>query len=155
MNLIISDDQFKKHYLIINEAVANTVIENSKFNRIIYSTEFMSLNGIFISCKIKCTRINKYFYKFKCCYNISENLQVINTLKQIEKDILSAFNNITKTAEYSLAKQLDEGMIKIFVESNEFTPMTADTNYILKISGIWETNSSYGITYKFLSISHQ
>ena len=105
MNLIISDDQFKKHYLIINEAVPNTVIENSKFNRIIYSTEFMSLNGIFISCKIKCTRITKYFYKFKCCYNIKDNLPVIDRLKQIEKDILSTFNNRTKIEEYSLAKQ--------------------------------------------------
>ena len=123
MNLIISDDQFKKHYLIINEAVPNTVIENSKFNRIIYSTEFMSLNGIFISCKIKCTRITKYFYKFKCCYNIKDNLPVIDRLKQIGKtaSILFWTPSTIKWAKENLpnAKKWSERQIKDLKRMNQ------------------------------------
>ena len=41
------------------------------------------------------------------------------------------------------------GTIKLHVKNN---PITSSNTFILKISGIWETNSFYGLTYKFMKI---
>jgi hypothetical protein len=51
----------------------------------------------------------------------------------------------------SLSKQLYSGMIKIynmFRENRE----SKNTQYVIKISGIWETNNDIGITYKIYQI---
>jgi hypothetical protein len=51
--------------------------------------------------------------------------------------------NIVKIYE-----QLRNGNIKLFNEVNK-----SFCSFILKISGIWETQFNYGLTYKFIKIN--
>ena len=52
-----------------------------------------------------------------------------------------------KTPSYNLALQVTSGSLKLFSESID---KKKNIDIILKISGLWEDDSSYGITYKFL-----
>jgi len=57
--------------------------------------------------------------------------------------------NITgKYPQYKIYEQLKNGNIKLFSES--FDKIT--NKFLLKIAGIWETDTEYGLTYKFLNI---
>ena len=52
MNVLIPMNDFDKNSIFYSEQVKNTIIENSYFVRIIYSTELMSLNNISIIDKM-------------------------------------------------------------------------------------------------------
>jgi len=96
------------------------------------------------------------------------NKKQIEKIIQLEENILGYYGfflqnisaeDVKKVPNYGLRTQLMSGMIKIHSsEGNSETVneiMQFDKNdsirhFILKISGIWETNQTYGITYKFL-----
>jgi len=50
---------------------------------------------------------------------------------------------------YNLSELLDGGIIRLFTDSVE---KKKSMNIILKISGLWEDDETYGITYKFYSV---
>jgi hypothetical protein len=81
-------------------------------------------------------------------YNTDKNTQAINSIKQIEKTILTKYSSL-KIPSYNLSELLDGGVIRLFTESTEKKKLM---NIILKISGLWEDNETYGITYKFFSV---
>ena len=54
-----------------------------------------------------------------------------------------------KISQLKIHEQLKNGNIKLF---NEVTNKN-NCSFILKISGIWETHSNYGLTYKFIKIN--
>jgi len=86
---------------------------------------------------------NKYIGHFKYC----ENTDIINYIKHLECYLLN-IANINKQSVYSLQNQLTNEFLKIYnvVDDKNISKL------YLKISGIWETNTSYGITYKFLVV---
>jgi hypothetical protein len=81
-------------------------------------------------------------------YNIEKNTQAINSIKKIEKTILKKYNSLKKPS-YNLSELLDGGVIRLFTDSVEKKKLM---NIILKISGLWEDDETYGITYKFFSV---
>ena len=74
-------------------------------------------------------------------FNIYNNRELIDSVQQIEEHILSSADIQNKSPVYSLREMLAIGRINI----HDFS----DT-IILKISGVWETENSYGVTYKFV-----
>jgi hypothetical protein len=56
-----------------------------------------------------------------------------------------------KTPQYKIQEQFKNSHIKIVSENTPATSST--TTFLLKISGIWETETQYGVTYKFSIIS--
>jgi len=91
--------------------------------------------------------IEKYYNKYRYLFDINNNRDLINFVRNIEIDILTKIK-IDKTPQYKIYDQLKIGGVKIItdkIESNE-------ESLILKISGIWETDTDYGITYKFINI---
>ena len=48
MNIVFTNDQFNISNVYFNEPIQNTVMENSKFIKIIYSNELIILNGLFL-----------------------------------------------------------------------------------------------------------
>ena len=73
----------------------------------------------------------------------------INEIKKIEIKLLEKFSNYAKMPQYKLLDQLMSGAIKLHAKNNV---NTINNHFILKISGIWETNNFYGLTYKFMKI---
>jgi hypothetical protein len=60
---------------------------------------------------------------------------------EVERDILSKYKT-TKYPKYVVKEQLEQNQIKLH---------PGDTStLILKISGIWETSTYYGLAYKYM-----
>lgn len=151
MNLIININEFNDNNIIFTEPVKNTVMDNSNFIRILYSNNLFTLSGIFIKIKLKLNNIEKYFNKFKCSFEVEKNKYIIENLDLIETKILEKININGKTPRKKITEQLNGGSIKLFTD---YMINIIPTVFIIKISGIWETEYEYGITYKFIDISN-
>jgi hypothetical protein len=119
-----------------------------KFIRILYSNDHITLNGVYILIDLYDILCEKYYNKYKCIFNIINHKEIIDSLKLIEEEILKKYE-INKMPSYKIYEQIKTGYIKIFSD------ITNNKNYsfILKISGIWETQNNYGLTYKFIKIN--
>ena len=138
--------QYNDNYIHYCEPIKNNIMYEGTFNRILYSTPYFSLNGVYLHIKLNCS-VNDFFSnKNKCYYDIKSNIAVINEIKKIEINILEKFSNSAKTPQYKLLDQLMSGSIKLPSKNNGIN------HFILKISGIWETNNFYGLTYKFMKM---
>lgn len=143
-----SPENFNSNYIYFNEPIQNTIISESRFIRILYSTPNITFNGINILLKINIDSVDKQYNKNIIYYNTDKNTEVINNIKNIEHTILKKFCS-DKTPTYNLESQVNTGVLKLFSESND---KKKNIDIILKISGLWEDSTSYGITYKFLSV---
>ena len=146
MNLILNLDQFNQDNIYFNNTIKNNIIHNSLFSRIIYSTNLFTINGLNFSVNLNNISIEHYYNKYKCNFKPSiQNTNIIQSLCNIERALLTKFN-ITKIPVYAINDQLKTLSFKIFANNENITII------ILKISGIWETENNYGITYKFIGI---
>ena len=91
----------------------------------------------------------KYFLKYRCTFNVAMHKDIINNIKVIEEDILKKYEIIGKLPQFKIYEQLRNGNIKIFSDVGN----RGSSSFILKISGIWETQFNYGLTYKFIKIN--
>jgi hypothetical protein len=82
-----------------------------------------------------------------------QNLPLVNELSRIEYRIIEYYKNVNKCNKKTvclLTKQLYNGSLKIYRESNDSSYKNQNTKYIIKLSGIWETYDDVGITYKLI-----
>ena len=126
-------------------------MNNSNFIRIIYSTPLFVLNGINLFLSFNDINVEKYYNKYKCSFNISAHKDIIEYIRIIEANLLVNVNIMCKIPQYKIYDQIKNGNIKIFSENIE---KISNNLFMLKISGIWETETHYGVTYKFLKINH-
>jgi len=131
MNIVLEKEQYNHNNLFFYDPVKNTVMDDSCFIRIIYSNEDLILNGIYLKIKID-----------KNTYN-----SVLDFLDELEKQILSKYTSM-KIYSKKLREQL-----AFLLKKNQLVE-DIYIQYNLKISGIWETNSTIGLTFKFMFI-HQ
>ena len=120
MNLVIDELKYELNNIFFYEPIKNTVMEESNFIRIIYSDENIILNGLYIK--------------------IENFLKLANNLDQLETNILEKYNPLKKK------------VIKLKEHLNYILKKSINNNniYILKISGIWETENCIGLTFKFI-----
>ena len=149
MNVVLDIDDFKLENVFFQDSVKNTVMDNSNFIRTLYSTNLFTLNGIFLKTNINTSYVEKYFNKYKCIFDKELNRTVIDKMLLIEKNILQKVEIKDKNAAYRIEDQLSGGNIKLFTDNLE---KSLENQYIFKISGIWETETDYGVTYKFMNI---
>jgi len=127
MNIVVNLDEISYENIFFNDSIKNTVIDNSTFSKLLYSNRDIVLNGIYIKVDI----------------NKNNNNNIITNLNILEKQILTNFNN-HKLHNYKIKDQINHLITKLHI-SNKNT-----FSYMLKISGIWETNTIIGLTYKFI-----
>jgi len=139
--------QYNNNNIIFCEPIKNNVMNDGQFIRILYSTDIMLLNGIYLSINLTNVTCEKYYNKYKCIFNVLNHTDLIEDLKLIEEDLLKKYK-INKSPSYKIYEQIKYGFIKIFSE----IPDKPNCSFILKISGIWETQHNYGLTYKFIYI---
>tara|TARA_Y100000768_G_scaffold388679_1_gene386105 strand:+ start:1361 stop:1816 length:456 start_codon:yes stop_codon:yes gene_type:complete len=151
MNLILDISEYNSSNVFFQKPIINTVIDKSHFIRIIYSTNLMMLNGIFLKINFVIKDIENHYNKYKCIFNRYDNITTINKIQTIEREILDRYKT-DKIKQYNICEQLSNCFIKLFTE-NKITNNSKD--YILKISGIWVSQTECGITYKFGNINHQ
>tara|TARA_A100001015_G_scaffold315984_1_gene429150 strand:+ start:589 stop:1056 length:468 start_codon:yes stop_codon:yes gene_type:complete len=153
MNIALNIDDFHLNNIYFNEPIENTIIEDSKFIKLIYSNNDVVLNGLFLFLNIKPIQKEVYFKKIKYFFDLNNNTQKLNKIFQIEESILNLYNN-NKNKKTIIKDVLKSGILKLFpnyedeIQNNRVTNDV--NNFILKISGIWENNEEIGITYKII-----
>ena len=132
MNLVININEPIFNNIYFNDPIKNTVMNDSNFIRILYSNSYFVLNGIYI--KINLIKKNEEF-----------NNNIIISIDKLERHILNLYNN-KKNHLLKLKEQ-----INYFIDKLNNSKNINNISYMLKISGIWETDLSIGITFKFIS----
>jgi hypothetical protein len=138
-------EQYNEDHVYFCEPIKNNIMNKGNFIRIIYSSPAFILNGIYLSIPITCFTVEKYYNKYKCIFNTVLYKDVIDRIQYIENSILNKIGITGKAPQYKIYEQMINGYIKIFCENTE----KQHNLFLLKISGIWETDSEYGVTYKF------
>jgi hypothetical protein len=149
MIIALKLDQYEDKCIYFCEPVKNKVIEEGNFIRILYTNQFVTLNGVYIIISFNDVTVEKYYNKYKCNFNVYTHKKIIDKIRTIEENILNTYKNTGKFKQMKIYEQLQQGIIKIFNE----TENKINNNFILKISGIWETPLSYGLTYKFIKVN--
>lgn len=149
MNIVKTLDQFDEKCIYYCDPIKNNVINDGSFIRIIYSTPYFVLNGITLLVPLHNVIVEKYFSKYKCSFNIETHRTFIENIRKIEESIIKKSNIMNKTPQFKLYEQVKNGNIKIFSDNIEKT----NNLFMLKISGIWETEQFYGVTYKFIKVN--
>ena len=150
MNLIKSISQCNINCVYFCEPIKNNVMINGSFTRILYSSHIFTMNGIYLMVPLTDVTIEKYYKKYKCTFNSHINLKIIEKLCDIELKLLQKVGTIIKNKipQYKIQEQLKSSHIKIISENTPI-PIASGSLFLLKISGIWETETHYGVTYKF------
>jgi hypothetical protein len=121
-------------------------MNDGNFIRIIYSTHNLTLNGIYLLLTLNDISCEKYYTKYRCNFNVLNHKDIIDNLKIIEEDLLKKCEIKDKIPQFKINEQLKNGNLKVFTDIGNKSLCT----FILKISGIWETQYNYGLTYKFI-----
>lgn len=146
MFLCIHLDDFKKENILINNKIRNNIITNSYFYRLYYSNNNFISNGIVLCFNLMDIQVEKYFNKNKLIFNKSLNSNIIKKINKIELDLLSSLNIEKKEMKCLIGEQLINGYIKIINEYLEKT--NKNVTLIIKISGLWESKTDYGLTFR-------
>ena len=157
MNIILNPSHFHLGSTFFLDTKSNIIMDGN-FTKIIYSSEWFSMNGIYLSFNIHpCINNTKLNIKNILYYPVfsSENQETIQQLVEIEKRILNYYqqiNSSSKTVVYTLRNQLQNGMMKFYKKyNNDYNSSSSSSSkYFIKISGIWENNNDFGITYKII-----
>jgi|UniRef100_A0A6C0AQJ4 uncharacterized CHY-type Zn-finger protein len=149
MNIAKRIDQYDNNSVILCDAIKNNIMTEGNFIRILYSTQNITLNGIYIVITLNNITCEKYFSKYRCFFNILSHKDLLDKLQIIEESILGKYRTIDKIPQYKIYEQIKNGNIKIFNDIGN----KSVCSFILKISGIWETQTSYGLTYKFIKVN--
>jgi hypothetical protein len=153
MNIIIEKKDFNPDYVFFQNSVKNTVMQDSNFTRIIYSNVLFILNSIVFTLDLQMIHHEQYFNKYKYFFNCysENNMRELEVISKIEKQILNRISFTGKTPAYKINQQLSSGNIKFFTDS---TKNNLEQNIYIKLSGIWETEYEYGISFKFIDSNH-
>lgn len=152
--MIISEKltSYNKNNIFILDPMNNNVISNGIFYRILYSSNYFVMNGLYIEIPLIQYNILNYYNKYLCEFNTynSTNINIIEQITNIENNILDKLPT-NKYRVKRIVEQLNSGKFKIMeMNNNSVLKQTNNQRIILKISGIWENESTYGITYKFM-----
>lgn len=183
MNLMISLSQFHPQYVIYMEPSRNNIIRDGAFIRLLYGNEHAVWNGIFIWFELKSVsyeKVSETKYKYKFNPFHYHNKKIVDQLKGVEEYVLwnrdggenMPFSFTGDDVECSksvlkLNELLKTGCLKLHHDApshgeDEYTHHRASSHesflvpemFIgLKISGIWETASDAGITFKLMRIA--
>ena len=149
MNLVKQIDQYDDNNVFFCEPIKNNIMTEGNFIRVLYSTHNILLNGVYLLITLNNVICEKYYTKYKCIFNVYENKNIIDKIKIIEEVLLKKYEFPNKIPQHKIFEQLQNGNLKIFTDI-ENKPVCS---FILKISGIWETQYNYGLTYKFITTS--
>lgn len=133
----------------------NNIIMDGTFMKIIYSSSYCSYNGIYLACPFLISDYlrNEEHEKIELKFNpyIEQNKTWIDYFSKLEEDIIKLYSSkfyLQKMPQYCLRNQLINGYFKI--RSGYSTYYNPAPQYVLKISGIWETETTFGISYKIM-----
>lgn len=154
MNFIIDNPNFHMKNITLAESKKNIVLEGY-FTKLNYLSKWCTMSSLLFYLRIEPKHIlnenNNIGVKFDA-YS-SSNLNIVKFFSQLEQQLLDYYIQYQQRPfkkSNLLNKQLFNGFIKINSSSKQFE---RSRKFIIKISGIWETKTEVGITYKIFDAS--
>jgi hypothetical protein len=143
-NAIMNINQYNGNCIFFCEPIKNNVMTEGEFSRIIYASQCVTMNGIFLQIPFVVSSVSKYYNKYKYTIELTNDIELI---RELEINILSKMNKHNKIPQYNIYDHLSSGCVKI---ASEIQMQDKPIVIILKMSGVWETETECGITYKFI-----
>ena len=140
----------------------NNILMDGFFTKLIYTNEWFTMNGLYINLPIEIQGIDTKTYtncgsKQTIFFSVSQYSTLLHQLDLLEQHILSKYipSDKTKHKSFLIMQSLKLGYFRIF-HSKENTEIQTQnkTGFILKISGIWENATEYGVSYKIMDACH-
>lgn len=142
--------------IILNEPIKNSAVQYNYFYKLLYSTNIVSLTSIFLLFELN----NLSFENDKIRFDKTTlNNSVLSKLIELEEHVLNLIVD-SKNKLYKL-KEIYENQFFKYSLSDEYENLNSysylkDLNnrtFIIKISGIWESKDSIGLTFKFIKVN--
>jgi hypothetical protein len=165
MNIILDIKKFFLYNIFYYDTKDN-IIMKGKFTKLLYSNYNFTMNGIYFFFPIDNYTIEKIMSKNILKFNpySQNNLPKIQDFAKMEYRILEHYkyiNNCNHKISNILSKQMYSGSIKIYKNTrlikndniNDNKIEKENIEFIVKISGIWETSDEIGLTYKLIQPS--
>jgi len=166
MNIYLKLSEFKndKNHIELKDNIRylypkkNNIMEGD-FTKIMFSKGNITLNGIYLylplSTEKKITSNSEIF--IRNILNTSINCNIVQDLKNLEKSILDHYQSYImkdRQPDAIIAKQLSSNQIRVYHDNTKCNTKCnkKKNNYVIKISGIWETNRKFGLTYKIMEL---
>jgi hypothetical protein len=138
------------------------IIMDGNFTKLIFSNEFFVMNGIYILFPIDHNGSEKIMNKTQIRFNPFQqyNQTLINEFSKLEKSILEYYKQ-TRMCNCKIVPLLQKQMLIGFMKTNKeyknqflINENNKNIQYVLKISGIWETQDEIGLTYKLFEVNN-
>jgi len=138
MNLCHEIDMIDVRQISYYKPIQNKIAHYKNFYKILYNIELFTLNTIIIKVDVKDLQIVKENNIYKVSFTADPIF--LEKLKSFETAVLNHFNQITnKKIMYSFNK---------FINKLIYNTTNPTINIMLRISGIWESDTQIGITNK-------
>lgn len=151
MNLAQPISSFDARGIFLSDPIKNTVMPNSNFTRVLYSDPSATFAGIHLQLSFPMLVEERYFQKSKLVFDTQKYASLVQIVQKIETIILDSFGS-TKRRVSKMSDQFAQGTLRM-----GHSPSVEDIakDYVLKISGVWETEYDYGLTYKVMEVNHR
>jgi len=133
--------------IYFGDPVRNCLLSDGTFSRIIYSDDTCALNGVSLKLSFRHARFERHYGRTRFHFDANANAESMEQICNIEQTILSMIGIQHKSPVYGIREQLE--MSSIEYKSSDGSPC----DIVLKIAGIWESTSQYGIAYKFFKVN--
>jgi len=157
MNITLDISNFQLGYLYFLNPKQNIIMDGT-FSKIIYSNEHLSLNSVYLHLPLEIQAIDRTVGKntAKLVGDSPKNVHLIQELSKIENRVIEYYkqthsNKGSKMTSASLSKQLSCGSLRLYKDYSTYTEEKKRLlQFVLKISGIWESQHEVGLTYKII-----
>jgi hypothetical protein len=143
-------------YIILNEPIKNSAVQYNYFYKLLYSTHIVSLTSIFLLFELNNLSFENDKIKFD---RTTLNNSVFSKLIELEDHILNLIID-SKNKLYKLKEIYENQFFKFSlsddnenINSYNYLKHLNNRTFIIKISGIWESKDSIGLTFKFIKVN--
>jgi hypothetical protein len=155
MNIALDIDKISTRNIFFLDSKSNNVLKG-EFTKMIYSGLSFCLNGIYILCPFV-TQHHTNKTTITIDYTNPEYRDFLLKIRDFEIQTLKYYKQMFECEKHIrtiLTTQMENGWLRYYTDKspNNGYPKPNKTKYILKISGIWETATEIGITYKVLQV---
>jgi hypothetical protein len=117
------------------------------------------MNGLYILFPIEYTGVEKIMNKSQVKFNpySSYNLPIVQDFSRLELKLLEYYKQsrqCNRKISNLLSKQMYVGFMKTHKDNYDTSPENKkNVQYVIKISGVWETRDEVGLTYKLYQVN--
>jgi len=151
MLVLLNDKQYNKNNIILLDRNTNAVMNNGYFHRMYYSNQHFTMNGIYLHYNLDNIVIQEDFNKIVIFMQNNYYNFIYESIKNIENGIANKYYPYMKKVFVSkIADYFGNNKIRLFNDNHIKNGTYEDKKLILKMSGLWETENQYGVTFKLL-----